>query len=164
MPAEGQRNVVPFHAPSRLRRRFFLSAAAFLAALPLANCIGYDGVVNRGAIVESRKIAQVKPGLPAQQTLAILGTPSTTSTIGGEAWYYVSQRTERQLAFMNPKIVDQHVLAIYFDKEKRIQRIADYGLEDGKLVDFQSRITPPAGSDSNFVRSMLASATSYWPF
>lgn len=165
MPAAGLRAVASYLTPKLSARDYALRlAAAFFAAVSLAGCIGYDGVVNRGAIVEPRKLAQVKPGLPAQQTLAFLGTPSTTSTVGGEAWYYVTQRTERQLAFMNPKIMDQHVLAIYFDKEKRIQRVADYGLEDGKLVDFQSRITLPAGSDSNFVRGILASATSYWPF
>jgi outer membrane protein assembly factor BamE (lipoprotein component of BamABCDE complex) len=151
MPAAGERNRVHFFA-------------ALFAALPLAGCIGYDGVVNRGAVVEPRKLAQVKPGATAQQTLSILGTPSTTSTVGGEAWYYVSQRTERQLAFMNPKVTDQHVLALYFDKDKKVQRVADYGLEDGKLVDFQSRITPPAGGDAGFVRGLLNSASGLWPF
>ena len=135
-----------------------------LAAASLAGCIGYDGVVNRGAVVDQRKMAQVKPGMPAPQVLTTLGTPSTTSTIGGDAWYYVSQRTERQLAFMNPRITDQHVLAIYFDREKKIQRIADYGLEDGKVINFQSRSTPTVGSDANFVRGMLTAAQSYWPF
>lgn len=165
MPAFGQRAIVVFPAPTRSwRGSFFLAAAGFFAALSLGGCIGYDGVVNRGAIVEPRKLAQVKPGMPAPQALAILGTPSATSTVGGEAWYYVSQRTERQLAFLNPKIMDQHVLAIYFDKEKKVQRTADYGLDDGKVIDFQSRITPPAGGDSGLVRSILAAATSYWPF
>ncbi|HXY58933.1 MAG TPA: outer membrane protein assembly factor BamE [Methylocystis sp.] len=137
---------------------------AVLALAPLSGCIGYDGVVNRGAVVEPRKLAQVKPGMPAQAALAALGSPSTTSTVGGDAWYYVSQRTERQLAFMNPKITDQHVLALYFDRDKKVQRIADYGLEDGKVVDFLSRTTPVVGGDATFIRSLLASAGSWWPF
>jgi outer membrane protein assembly factor BamE (lipoprotein component of BamABCDE complex) len=143
-------------------------ATAVLALAPLSGCIGYDGVVNRGAVVDSRKLAQVKPGTPAPAALAALGSPSTTSTIGGDAWYYVSQRTERRLAFMNPQIVDQHVLALYFDRDKKVQRIADYGLEDGKVIDFQSRTTPVAGGDATFIRSLLSSAGSmvgsYWPF
>ncbi len=67
-------------APARL-------AIALALAAPLGGCLGYDGVINRGAVYEERKVSQVKPGMPAQQVLTTLGTPSTTSTIGGEAWY-----------------------------------------------------------------------------
>ena len=105
-------------------------------AASLSGCLGYDGVVNRGAIVDQRKAEQVKPGMPAQQVMQILGTPSTTSTIGGDAWYYVSQRIERSFAFMPQNITDQRVLAVYFDKSKKVQRVADYGMEDGKPIDF----------------------------
>lgn len=135
-------------------------AALLLLAAPLAGCLGYDGVINRGAIIEERKVAQVKVGMPAPQVLALLGTPSTTSTIGGDAWYYFSQRIERRLAFMQPEVADQHILAVYFDKAKRVQRIADYGLQDGKVVDFLTRTTPTAGAEFNFIRNMLAKLTS----
>ena len=33
-------------------------------------------------------------------------------------------------------IVDQRVVAIYFNKGKRVERVANYGLEDGKVIDF----------------------------
>lgn len=119
---------------ARLRAARAVSAVGL--AVSLAGCLGYDGVINRGAIIDERKAAQIKVGLPAPQVLAALGTPSTTSTVGGDAWYYFSQRIERQLAFLPQKVTDQHVLAVYFDKSKKVQRIADYGLEDGKPIDF----------------------------
>lgn len=140
-----------------------LAAAAALSAA-LSGCFGYDGVVNRGAVFEERKVAQVKAGLPAQQVLVVLGTPSTTSTVGGDAWYYVSQRTERPLAFMQPKIADQHVVAVYFDKSKKVVRVADYGIEDGKTIDFQTRATPTAGAESNLVRALMSSISGFSPF
>ncbi|MBG0810961.1 outer membrane protein assembly factor BamE [Methylosinus sp. H3A] len=136
-------------------------AVLALVAAPLAGCLGYDGVINRGAIVEERKAAQVKVGMAAPQVLALLGTPSTTSTIGGDAWYYVSQRIERELAFLPPEVADQHILSVYFDKSKKVQRIADYGLQDGKVVDFVTRTTPTAGAEFNFVRNMLSKLTSF---
>lgn len=153
--------------PSRLAVLGFRLAAAVAPAAPLAGCLGYDGVVNRGAVVEERKVAQVKPGMPAQQVLATLGAPSTTSTVGGEAWYYVSQRLERPIAFMPEKVSDQHVLAVYFDKNKNVQRMADYGMSDGKIFDFQTRATPSAGSETNLIRSMMSMGSSIsgmWPF
>lgn len=131
-------------------------AAAIGLAVSLSGCLGYEGVINRGAMIDSRKAEQVKPGTPAPQVIQALGTPSTTSTIGGDAWYYVSQRTERELAFMPQKITDQRVLAVYFDKSRKVTRIADYGLEDGKPVDFLSRTTPVAGPDYHLIQSLLS--------
>jgi outer membrane protein assembly factor BamE (lipoprotein component of BamABCDE complex) len=131
-------------------------AAAVVAAFSLAGCLGYDGVVNRGAVMEPRRVSQVKAGMDAQQVLAALGTPSTTSTVGGDAWYYVSQRLERSLAFMQPNVADQRVVAVYFDKSRKVQRVADYGLEDGKPVDFLSRTTPVAAAEYHLLQAMLS--------
>ncbi|ATQ67094.1 MULTISPECIES: outer membrane protein assembly factor BamE [Methylosinus] len=144
---------------TRVRR---VGGGAVLAGLAatLAGCLGYDGVINRGAVIEERKVAQVKVGMPAPQVLALLGTPSTTSTVGGDAWYYVSQRLERQLAFMPQEVADQHILAVYFDKSKNVQRTADYGLQDGKVVDFLTRTTPSASADFQLLRSMFAKIAS----
>ena len=36
-------------------------------------------------------------------------------------------------------MTDQRVIAIYFDKDRRVQRLADYGMKDGKIFDFVSR-------------------------
>lgn len=129
---------------------------AFGLALSLSGCLGYEGVINRGAIVDARASAQVKPGMAAPQVMSALGTPSTTSTVGGDAWYYVSQRVERQLAFMPQKITDQRVFAVYFDKSKKVSRVADYGLEDGKPVDFVSRTTPTAGPEYHLLQSLMS--------
>lgn len=142
-------------------RMFGSSFAAVTLSLALAGCLGYDGVINRGAMMDQRRLSQVKPGMQAPQVLAALGTPSTTSTVGGDAWYYVSQRTERSLAFMPQQVTDQHVYAVYFDKSKKVTRIADYGLEDGKAVDFLSRTTPTAGAEQKFLQNMLSKLLSF---
>ncbi|HEY8261748.1 MAG TPA: outer membrane protein assembly factor BamE [Methylosinus sp.] len=142
-------------------RRLAAGAAAAALAASLAGCLGYDGVINRGAVIEERKAAQVKVGMPAPQVLALLGTPSTTSTVGGDAWYYFSQRLERSLAFMPQEVKDQRIYAVYFDKSKNVQRIADYGLQDGKVVDFITRTTPTAGADFQFLRSMFSKLLSF---
>jgi outer membrane protein assembly factor BamE (lipoprotein component of BamABCDE complex) len=130
--------------------------AALGLAASLGGCFGYEGVINRGAVIDNRRAEQVKPGMPAPQVMQALGTPSTTSTIGGDAWYYVSQRLERSLAFMPQNVTDQRVLAVYFDKNRKVTRVADYGLEDGKPVDFLSRTTPVAGPDYHLIQSLLS--------
>jgi len=54
----------------------------------------------------------------------VLGTPSTVATVSGEAFYYISQRAERPVAFMPQQVVDQRVVAVYFDKKRRVERLA----------------------------------------
>jgi hypothetical protein len=57
--------------------------------------------------------------------------------------------------FLDPKVVDQRVVAVYFTKAKKVERIANYGLEDGQVVDFISRTTPTGGTESSFIRNAL---------
>ena len=134
-----------------------IARLAFAAALSvsLAGCIGYDGDLQHGYVADERLQAQVKVGSSAEQVLVVLGTPSTTSTVGGSAWYYISQKTSQTLAFQQPAIVDQRIFAVYFDKTKKVERIANYGLQDGKVFDFVSRTTPTAGAESSFLSNAM---------
>ena len=140
---------------SRARRLVVLAGVTWLGAA-LGGCIGYEGEFERGYQVDSESLDKVKVGATTkQEALALLGTPSTTSTIGGDAWYYIGQKMERSLAFMPAKMTDQSVLAVYFDKSGKVQRIANYGLKDGKVFDFVSRTTPTGGSEPNFLGNMF---------
>ena len=137
-----------------IRRLAFAGALALTAAL--SGCLGYDGDFDRGYQADDATISQIKVGGTTKpQALAMLGTPSTTSTVGGDAWYYIGQKMQRSLAFQSPTTVDQHVLAIYFDKGGKVTRIANYGLKDGEIFDFVSRTTPTGGEEPNFLRNMF---------
>jgi outer membrane protein assembly factor BamE (lipoprotein component of BamABCDE complex) len=48
------------------------------------------------------------------------------------------------------------VVAIYFDRDRRVQRVASYGIKDGKLFDFISRTTPTAGSDMTLLKQIFS--------
>lgn len=128
------------------------------ASLCLSGCLGFnEREIRRGYVVEPQSLAQVKQGMPAPQVLEILGNPSTTSTVGGSAWYYVSQVVDQTFAFTSPEITDQRVVAIYFDGGKKVVRKADYGLKDGKVFDFVSRTTPTGGRDDHFIQNVFGS-------
>ena len=138
-------------------RRLAGLAAMGLLALGLSGCLGYDGEVTRGYVADQRALDQVKPGSSAEQVLVVLGTPSTTSTVGGSAWYYISQTVDRTFAFSAPAVVDQRVLAVYFDKGNKVQRVANYGLKDGKIFDFVTRTTQTGGAEQGFVKNLFRS-------
>ena len=48
------------------------------------------------------------------------------------------------------------MIAVYFDKNRRVARLANYGLKDGKVFDFVSRTTPTSGIELNYINYMFA--------
>ena len=138
------------------RRSAALMGVAMLGGA-LSGCIGYEGDFDRGYQIDEQSLDKVKIGSTTkQEALALLGTPSTTSTIGGDAWYYIGQKMTRALAFMPAKLTDQNVLAIYFDKNGKVSRIANYGMKDGKIFDFVSQTTPTGGREPDFLKNIFA--------
>ena len=139
----------------KLHRRATLGLA-LCAALMVSGCLGYDGDFDRGYQVDEDTLSQVKVGATTKpEALALLGTPSTTSTVGGDAWYYIGQKMHHTLSFMPVQMTDQHVLAVYFTKDGKVDRIANYGMKDGKVFDFVSRTTPTGGSEPDMLKNMM---------
>ena len=94
-------------------------------------------------------------GSSRDQVLIALGSPSTTGSYGNEVFYYISQTRQRAAAFMPDKVIDQRIVAVYFDSKGNVERVANYGLQDGKVFDFISRTTPTGGADQNFLQQVL---------
>jgi outer membrane protein assembly factor BamE (lipoprotein component of BamABCDE complex) len=137
-------------AKERRLRALRRLAAALALALPLAGCFGET--YEKGYILPDGALEQIPIGASQEQVLIVLGTPSTVATVSGEAFYYISERAERPIAFMPQKVVDQHVVAVYFDKSRRVERLADYGLKDGKIFDYVSRTTPTGGAELSYLK------------
>jgi len=132
-------------------------AYGFLFALALALCGCVGETFQRGYVLPEGALEQIRLGASQEQVLIVLGTPSTVATVSGEAFYYISQTAQRSISFMPTSITDQRVVAIYFDRDRRVQRVAYYGMKDGKIFDYVSRTTPTAGSDISFVRALFDS-------
>ncbi len=135
-------------------------ALALIAAIALGGCIGET--LTRGYVPSESSLEQVHVGAAREQVLLTLGSPTTTADFGGEVFYYISQKTNRPVAFLNSRVIDQTVLAIYFDEHSQVARVANYGLKDGVVVDLVSRTTPTGGKDLSFI-SQLFSATGIGP-
>jgi outer membrane protein assembly factor BamE (lipoprotein component of BamABCDE complex) len=133
------------------------ASAACLVILALGLMPGgcFGETFQRGYVLPDGALEQIPLGASQEQVLIVLGTPSTVATVSGEAFYYISQRTERAISFMPTKITDQRVIAVYFDKDRKVQRLAEYGLKDGKVFDFISRTTPTAGADMSVINGLF---------
>ena len=51
--------------------------------------------------------------------------------------------------------IDQRVIAVYFDKERKVVRLANYGIKDGKVFDFLSQTTETGGANLNYIRAIF---------
>src|SRR3984893_12873731 len=134
----------------RVRPAIRLMAALLVLGLPLAGC--FSETYQKGYIVPEGALEQIPIGASQEQVLIVLGTPSTVATVSGEAFYYISQRAERAVAFMPQEVIDQRVVAVYFDKKRRVERLANYGLKDGKIFDYVSRTTPTGGTELSYLK------------
>jgi outer membrane protein assembly factor BamE (lipoprotein component of BamABCDE complex) len=136
-------------------RRRPAAACAVLLVLGLMPGGCFGETFQRGYVLPEGALQQIPLGASQEQVLIVLGTPSTVATVSGEAFYYISQRAERAINFMPMKITDQRVIAVYFDKNRKVQRLAEYGLKDGKVFDFVSQTTPTAGADLNVINGLM---------
>ncbi len=137
-----------------------LGFVAVLAILPvLSACNSTSQVLSLGYQVNEDTLDLVPEGSSREQVLLALGSPSTTVKQDGEVYYYISQTKRRSVAFARAKVIDQKVLAVYFDKDETVSRLANYGLKDGKVFDYISRTTPTGGRELTFIGQILGAAS-----
>jgi outer membrane protein assembly factor BamE (lipoprotein component of BamABCDE complex) len=138
-----------------------LTAAALLG-VTLAGCSMGSGLALSSNRVQGYKIsddalAQIRPGQSQDLVQVVLGSPQTINAFSeGTAWYYVQTKVS-QTAFGLTTVQERTVLAVYFDKNKRVADKALYSAKDGKLFTIEGRKTPSYGEDKSFLQSMIES-------
>ena len=148
-------------ALSSLRFKRALRLCAALALGPaLVSCskvsfLDTTQTYNEGYIIDQQALDTVAVGSSRDQVLLALGTPSLKAMYDSEVFYYISQTRYRRAQFMKPKIIDRRIIAIYFNKQGNVDKIAHYGLKDGKLFDFASKTTPTGGKDQSFLNQLI---------
>jgi outer membrane protein assembly factor BamE (lipoprotein component of BamABCDE complex) len=123
------------------------------ACLALSGC--GETVTKRGHLFQENDLQQVRPGMSQDQVRTSLGTPTTTAAVGsGSAFYYISS-TETNQAFFKPTERERTVLAVYFTPMGSVERVAQYGLKDGKVFDFVKNETPHQARDESMLKALF---------
>lgn len=137
------------------------AAALTVASIAVSGCTSMNigDTMYNGYVVDEQSLNLIPVGSSREQVLLTMGTPSTTATFDAEVFYYISQKRHRAVAFMKPNVVDQTVLAIYFNKDGVVDRRANYTMQDGKVFDTISRTTPTGGRDLTFLQQLLNGGT-----
>ena len=130
---------IVWSAPTRWTGRGLL-AAAIIAAAAVSGCSTV--VTKHGTQLSEQDVSQVAQGMTQDQVRQVLGSPSTVAAVGrGDAYYYISSTMQ--------------VLAIYFTQGGKVERVANYGIKDGKVFDFISRTTPSANTNDQGIVQQL---------
>jgi outer membrane protein assembly factor BamE (lipoprotein component of BamABCDE complex) len=136
------------------KRRFTptcLAAAGMV--LILAGCS--PKLDHRGYMPKPGAFNQITNGMSKTEVEGILGTPSTTASVQykGDSYYYVTSITTSK-AFMTQE-TQREVIAVRFDENGQVKSFAQYGLEDGRVIDVNSRQSPVYGEDTSVITAIL---------
>jgi outer membrane protein assembly factor BamE (lipoprotein component of BamABCDE complex) len=129
-----------------------------VAALIVALMAGCSPEINRrGYIAKAGAFAQVSEGMSKSEVEGILGSPSTTASVNfqGDSYYYISSVTQGR-AFLDPVETDRQVIAVRFNKGDQVASTAQYGLQDGKIININTRKTLIAGSDFSIISELFS--------
>jgi outer membrane protein assembly factor BamE (lipoprotein component of BamABCDE complex) len=134
-----------------------LLAAAGLA-LVVAGCT--PDVEHRGYIAKPGAFDQISNGMTKMEVEGILGTPSTTASVQykGDSYYYITSTTVSK-AFITTE-TDRTVIAIRFAEDGKVKSYAQYGLQDGRVIDVNTNQTPVYGEDTSMISALLRSSKS----
>jgi outer membrane protein assembly factor BamE (lipoprotein component of BamABCDE complex) len=139
---------------SRFTRRH---AAWFAIAALVAGCS--PEINHRGYYPKAGALAQVSEGMPKSEVEGILGSPSTTASVNfqGDSYYYITSLTQGR-AFLDPVEVKREVIAVRFDKQDQVTSVAQYGLEDGRIININDRKTTVAGAEFSILKELFGGA------
>jgi outer membrane protein assembly factor BamE (lipoprotein component of BamABCDE complex) len=129
------------------------SVATLFAAASLAGCVAV--LDQRGNLPEPDKLALIHPGATTRDEVTkILGTPSSTGIFDDKNWYYISRRT-KQVAFLDPDVLDQQVYIVNFDNKGVVRGVDHKDLKDGREVEPAPGATPAPGRELTFLEQVL---------
>ncbi len=137
-----------------LSRRHLIWMVGGLSASLLSGC--QPEINHRGYYVKKGAFGQVREGMAKSEVESILGSPSTTASakFQGDSYYYITSTTQGR-SFLNPVETDRLVIAVRFNRDDQVEASAQYGLEDGRIVNINDRTTPVAGRDFSILKELF---------
>jgi outer membrane protein assembly factor BamE (lipoprotein component of BamABCDE complex) len=145
----------------KLNKRLDKRAAAFIMAVGLASLVSacQPEIDHRGYVPKPGVFSSLHQGMSKPEVESLLGSPSTTASINfqGDSYYYISS-TMRGRSILKPVETDRQIIAVRFDKQDRVSGVAQYGLEDGHIIDINSRKSPVVGSEFSLLAELFKGA------
>lgn len=132
------------------------AAGLFLAAALAVVLAGCEPTLrNHGYAPDDEILSTVTVGQDTRDSVQRkIGRPSATGVFTDTGWYYVAS-TVKHYMYHEPKVVDRRVVAVEFDENEVVADVGVYGMEDGRVIDLQTRTTPTHGRKLTVVQQIL---------
>lgn len=116
---------------------------------------------THGYVATEEKPQEVEPAVDTKASvLARLGNPSVKGTfdedIETDTWYYMNSVRQR-FAYLRPIVEERTITAISFNGDGQVDKVAEYGIEDGRYVNFSDRKTPTRGRELSVLEQIFGS-------
>ena len=127
----------------------FLTICFFLGA-----CTGIKS--NNGYMPVKDNIDQLKVNVTTTSSAKnILGEPALILGNREPIFVYSAQITDRVL-FFQPKVISRDVLLLYFNKKKKLKKLDEFDLNDGKYVDLSADNTNLKDKERSLLSSIFS--------
>lgn len=124
-----------------------------MLGVALAGCV--PKVAQRGHADMQEKIEKIVPGESHKQdVMALLGSPSTTSSFGEDTWYYIQARKEA-VVFFKPKVVEQDTFRVTFNPSGLVLKTEKFSQEDSRDIDTVNDVTKTVGHELGFWEQII---------
>lgn len=110
---------------------------------------------THGYMPPEEDLQQILPGVDTRASVEdLVGVPTTSGVTRDSGFYYIETEMKR-FAWQAPEVVDRRVLAITFGEGEVVDNIVTYGLEDGRVVPIQKRVTVSGDGEIGFIRRLF---------
>lgn len=132
-----------------------------LVLAALAGCIAQYR--DHGYMPNDQDLDNINVGRDTRETVTeTVGTPGVSGVLNNDGFYYVASRM-RHYGATAPKEVSREVLAISFDSRGVVRNIERFGLEEGRVIALNRRVTDNGETDRTFIRQLLGNLGNIGP-
>ncbi len=135
--------------------------ALVLVMATLAACGGQYR--NHGYMPLAEDVDALIVGVDTRDSIIeVMGVPTTGGVLTEEAMYYVRSRVHHK-GYVKPNEIQRDVLVLSFDKNQILRNVERFGIEKGKLIRLEHRVTEAPGGDRSILQQIIGSIGGFNP-
>lgn len=135
--------------------------ALALVMATLAACGGQYR--NHGYMPLAEDVDALIVGVDTRDSIIeVMGVPTTGGVLTEEAMYYVRSRVHHK-GYVKPNEIQRDVLVLSFDKNQILRNVERFGIEKGKLIRLEHRVTEAPGGDRSVLQKIIGSIGGFNP-
>ena len=124
-----------------------------LMLFSLNSCVSQKLV--HGNLPDAQLVSILKVGIDSKKsTTQILGEPTFRGVLGDNSFYYVGT-VNSKLAFLDPKLDNQFILELNFDKNNKLKKLYLYDENESIDVSMSSLETKHSGKKLTFLQQIF---------